>query len=70
MDSVKEFLLSVQQQSALTRFNDAFASTTTLASLIDFSGLCRLDLKVTFIGLSSRLRLSSLGNERDLSEIG
>jgi hypothetical protein len=46
MDSVKEFLLSIQQQSALTNFNDSFGSLTTTTPLIDFSGLCRLELKV------------------------
>jgi hypothetical protein len=48
LDSVKEFLLSIQQQSALTQFSDAFTSSSsaTATSLIDFSGLCRLELKV------------------------
>ncbi|CAF3653656.1 unnamed protein product [Adineta steineri] len=50
MDTVKEFLLSVQQQSALTHFSDALnmsssSITTTTPSLMDFSGLCRLELK-------------------------
>ena len=46
IDTVKQFLLSVQQQSALTHFNEAFnLSTVTTTSLLDFSGLCRLELK-------------------------
>ncbi|CAF0866619.1 unnamed protein product [Rotaria sp. Silwood1] len=53
-DSVREFLLSVQQQSALASFNDAFnlsssttttTTTTTTTSLTSFFGLCRLELK-------------------------
>jgi hypothetical protein len=48
LDSVKEFLLSIQQQSALTQFSDAsnLSSSATATPLIDFSGLCRLELKV------------------------
>ncbi|CAF1247122.1 unnamed protein product [Rotaria sordida] len=49
-DSVREFLLSIQQQSALTSFNDAFnlsssTTTTTTTSSTNFLGLCRLELK-------------------------
>ncbi|CAF3894964.1 unnamed protein product [Rotaria sordida] len=48
-DSVREFLLSIQQQSALTSFNDAFnlssSTTTTTTSSTNFLGLCRLELK-------------------------
>ncbi|UJR20602.1 hypothetical protein I4U23_023727 [Adineta vaga] len=38
--TVNEFLLSVQYQTTITQFNE-----TIYASLIDFSGLCRLELK-------------------------
>lgn len=47
-ESVKEFLLTLQQQTTLKQLTDALASTipTTAAALVDFSGLCRLELKV------------------------
>ena len=43
--TVEEFLKSVQHQTKLTRFNDAASFASTTASLIEFSGLCRLELK-------------------------
>ncbi|CAF2510212.1 unnamed protein product [Rotaria sp. Silwood2] len=48
-DSVREFLLSVQQQSALASFNDAFNLSSTTNSLTNFFGLCRLELKVKIL---------------------
>lgn len=48
---MKEFLLSIQQQSALTQFHDAFnlTSSASTTALMDFSGLCRLELKVNYL---------------------
>ncbi|CAF3795688.1 unnamed protein product [Rotaria socialis] len=46
IDSVREFLLSLEQQSAFTNANDIFnLSSTATAPLMNFSGLCRLELK-------------------------
>lgn len=45
--TVQEFLRSIQHQTKLTHFNDTASFASTTASLIDFSGLCRLELKVT-----------------------
>ncbi|CAF0913854.1 unnamed protein product [Adineta ricciae] len=47
VDTVKEFLLSIQHQSILSHFNEIsnLSSSVTMASLMDFSGLCRLELK-------------------------
>ena len=45
--TVQEFLRSIQHQTKLTHFNDAASFASTTASLIEFSGLCRLELKVT-----------------------
>ncbi len=44
---MNEFLLSIQHQTKLTHFNDAGSISSINASLIDFSGLCRLELKVS-----------------------
>ncbi|CAF1008730.1 unnamed protein product [Adineta steineri] len=40
LETVHEFLLSIQYQTTVTHFNE-----TNMASLIDFTGLCRLELK-------------------------
>ena len=48
-ESVKEFLLSIQQQSTLTSFQDVFNLSSTATSPVTFLGLCRLELKVKFI---------------------
>ncbi|CAF1637777.1 unnamed protein product [Rotaria magnacalcarata] len=44
--SVREFLLSLEQQSTFTNANDTLnLSSTATAPLMNFSGLCRLELK-------------------------
>ncbi|CAF1194477.1 unnamed protein product [Rotaria sordida] len=46
LTSVNEFLISIQYQTKLININDITnMSTTTTATSIDFSGLCRLELK-------------------------
>jgi hypothetical protein len=46
LNTVEEFLHSVQYQIKSIHFNDTASFSSTTASLIDFSGLCRLELKV------------------------
>ncbi len=64
LDTVKEFLLSIQQQSALTHFNDTLnlSSSTTINSLMDFSGLCRLELKVNISFHNRNIQSDALKN--------
>ncbi|CAF1152974.1 unnamed protein product [Rotaria sordida] len=47
LTSVNEFLVSIQYQTKLININDItnMSTTTTTATSIDFSGLCRLELK-------------------------
>ncbi len=53
LNTVNEFLLSIQYQTKLIYINDTANISTTTASLIDFSGLCRLELKVKNCFLNS-----------------
>ena len=67
MASVKEFLLTVQQQLALAKFKGTLGSTSTTgtSSVMDFSGLCRLELKVRVTSdLFRRLSTAFSGYER------
>ena len=45
MTSVDEFLQTVQTQLNFSHFNDASSLSSTTVSLIEFSGLSRLELK-------------------------
>lgn len=57
--TVEEFLKSLEHQTKLTHFNDTSSFASTTASLIEFSGLCRLELKVTNA-------LKKIFNQRDI----
>jgi hypothetical protein len=50
LNTVNEFFLSIQYQTALTHFNDTASVASTTASIIEFSGLCRLEIKVNIWG--------------------
>ncbi|CAF1184041.1 unnamed protein product [Rotaria sp. Silwood1] len=45
LTSVNEFLISIQYQTRLIHINDTASISSTTATSIEFSGLCRLELK-------------------------
>lgn len=60
---MKEFLLSIQHQSALTHLNENLnmSSSSPSNSILDFSGICRLDLKVRISFFTVQFVISSKG---------